>query len=111
VKKSDIDKKLGKAKSDLSAAESELESLRQQVQELEAAAGSDKQEDGISKRDIFQAAWVAPVVMAVNLPNNVFAQSATSPVATPGTPTPTPRPTPRPTPNPTLSPTPSPTIT
>jgi hypothetical protein len=103
VKKSDIDKKLGKAKSDLSAAESELESLRQQVQELEAAAGSDKQEDGISKRDIFQAAWVAPVVMAVNLPNNVFAQSATSPVATPG-PTPTPRPTRSPTPSPTEAP-------
>ncbi len=116
----DIRGELNSAKSDLDAAESELEELRRRVQDLEAAAEFAEQGEGISKRDVAQIAWVAPVVMAVNLPNSVFAQNAVSPVAAPtatqtatptGTnqPTGTARPTRRPTNRPTRKPTNRPT--
>ena len=42
--------------------------------------------NSITRRDVVKKAWVAPVIIAVNLPNGVFAQSAISPVATPSAP-------------------------
>ena len=101
MKKKVIGKELSSAKADLDATETELGTLRQRVQELEKAADAAEQEDGVSKRDVIKVAWVAPVVMAVNLPNSVFAQSATSPV-----PSPTATPAPTTTPAPTVTPAP-----
>lgn len=40
-------------------------------------------EKDITRRDVVKKAWVAPVVVAINLPNDVFAQSAVSAVAMP----------------------------
>ncbi len=37
----------------------------------------------ITRRDVVKKAWVAPVFVAVNLPNGAFAKNAISPVATP----------------------------
>ena len=106
MKKSDLLKALREAKSDLHESEEELGALQQRVQDLEDAVRAAEGEEGITKRDVAKAAWVAPIVMAVNLPNSVFAQGAVSPVGGP-TPSPTPPgPTPSPTPNPTPSPTP-----
>jgi len=99
MKKSDNGKALREAKSELDAGEAELETLRQQVQELEQAADAVEQKGGITKRNILQAAWVTPVVIAVNLPNSVFAQPLTSPgtciqgPVAPGAPTCSPTPT------------------
>lgn len=62
----------------------ELDALRKRVNELEQAADAAEQDDGgVTKRGFVKAAWAAPVIMSVNLPNAVFAQSATSPVSTP----------------------------
>ncbi|MEL6817519.1 MAG: hypothetical protein AAFP80_02590 [Pseudomonadota bacterium] len=61
----------------------ELEALRQRVRELEEAVEfSASEEVDEERREIVKAAWVAPVVLSVNLPNSVFAQSALSPVGT-----------------------------
>lgn len=110
--KSDLKKALGEATSELHATESELVELRQRVQQLEEALEATERDEGITKRDIAKAAWVAPVIMAVNLPDSVFAQSTVSPVVTPApvvapTPSPTPSPSPAPTPSPSPAPTPS----
>jgi hypothetical protein len=85
-------------------ASAELESLERRAAELEKAA--DAVEDrGPSKRDIAtSAAWVAPIMLAVNLPSAVFAAPAVSPVAAP-TAAPTSAPTTPPTTVPTASPT------
>ncbi|MFN0264535.1 hypothetical protein ACKTEK_11710 [Tepidamorphus sp. 3E244] len=64
--------------------------------------GSERSRD-ISKRDLIKkAAWVAPVIVSVKLPNTVYAQSAVSPVA-PGSPSTT-APTTGPTAAPTTAP-------
>ena len=69
--------------------------------DVEATADESKK-GGITKRQL----WIAPVVMAVNLPGSVFAQ--VSPVGTPaGTPSPTPFPVPTPFPAPTQAPVPT----
>ena len=79
-----------------SDSEAELEALRNRVRELEDAADAAEQadEEGITKRGLVKAAWAAPVIMSVNLPNSVFAMPAMSPVTTsapttmaPGSPT------------------------
>ncbi|MCR9138471.1 MAG: hypothetical protein NXI27_20890 [Alphaproteobacteria bacterium] len=100
----------------------ELEALRKRVNELEQAADAAEQDDdGITKRGLVKAAWAAPVIMSVNLPNAVFAQPAMSPgsvpmpTLAPGTtaaPTrsPTGAPTAPPTNTPTASPTPLPSV-
>lgn len=108
----------------------ELDALRKRVNELEHAAEAAERDDGgVTKRGFVKAAWAAPVIMSVNLPNAVFAAPAMSPVSTPapgttaapsGAPTdapPTavpgtaaPTPMPVPTASPTESPTPSPAI-
>ena len=69
---------LEEAKAALKAAESEVEATRRRIEELERGA---EQEDGITKRDVARGAWVAPLVMTVNMPNSVFAQA--SPVVAP----------------------------
>ena len=86
--KDDRRKALDEAKASLQAAESASEAARKRVEEIEAEA---KREDGITKRDIAKATWVAPLVMSVNLPSSVFAQPAQSPPENPteGTDTPT----------------------
>ena len=105
--KKDSKKEPKKAKSRPHSAEAELEALREQVRKLESSAdAAEKNDVGITKRAVVQAAWAAPVILAVNLPNGVFAQSALSPVSTgggggPGGPTPSPTPSsPTPTPQP-----------
>ena len=80
MEKNDRRKALEAAKSELQSAESKLAAARRRVQELEDAI---EREDRITKRDVAQGVWIAPVVMAVNLPTSVFAQGAKSPVATP----------------------------
>jgi hypothetical protein len=71
--------------------------------DVEAAAEPAKSAGGFTKRQL----WVAPLVMAVNLPGSVFAQ--VSPVGTPA-PAPIPAPTPLvPTPSPVPTPAPAPT--
>ena len=76
----------------MSAAEqTELEALQRRVDELEKSADIAETKSGLSKRDVMKAAWAAPVVLSVNLPNTVFATAVTSacaPVvpATPRTP-------------------------
>ncbi len=75
----------------------DLDALRKRVNELEQAADTAEQgDDGITKRGFVKAAWAAPVIMSVNLPNAVFAQSTVSPVSTPA-PTSSPGATPAPT--------------
>ena len=105
--KKDSKKEPKKAKSRPHSAEAELEALREQVRKLESAAdAAEKNDGGITKRAVVQAAWAAPVILAVNLPKGVFAQSALSPVSTPA-PT-SAGPTAAPTPSaPTVVPTPS----
>ena len=110
--KKDPKKELKKAKAHLHSAKAELESLQEQVHKLESLAdASEKNDGGITKREVVQAAaWAAPVILAVNLPNGVFAKSALSPVSTPA-PTsagPTTAPAPTAAPAPTTSPTKSP---
>jgi hypothetical protein len=86
-------KALEEAKAALKAAESNVDSTRRRIDELQKAA---EQEDGVTKRDVARAAWVAPLVMTVNMPTSVFAQ-----VSPNGEPTPSPDATPSPTPSPT----------
>ena len=82
--KKDSKKEPKKAKSRPHSAEAELEALREQVRKLESSAdAAEKNDGGITKRAVVQAAWAAPVILAVNLPKGVFAQSALSPVSTP----------------------------
>ena len=83
--KKDPKKELNKAKSHLRSAKAELEALQEQVHKLESLAdASEKNDGGITKRKVVQAAaWAAPVILSVNLPKGVFAQSALSPVSTP----------------------------
>jgi hypothetical protein len=82
--KKDSKKKPKKAKSRPHSAEAELEALREQVRKLESSADAvEKNDGGITKRAVVQAAWAAPVILAINLPKGVFAQSALSPVSTP----------------------------
>ena len=101
--KKDSKKKPKKAKSHPHSAEAELEALREQVRKLESSADAAEKNDGdITKRAVVQAAWAAPVILAVNLPKGVFAQSALSPVSTPA---PTAVPTAAPTAVPTAAPT------
>ncbi len=78
----------------------ELETLQRRVETLEA--GPESPDSGIddveppegeieeSKRSLIKAGWVAPVILAVNLPSTVFAGDVGSP----------PRPTPKPSPDP-----------
>jgi len=103
LKKGNPNKELKKARSKLQSAESELEALRHQVAKLEQAADA-AEDDSVNegKRGMLQAAWAAPVILSVNLPNAVFAQSVTSPV---GTPAPSGAPTSAPTSAPILAPT------
>ena len=92
-----------KAKSHLPSTKAELEALQEQVHKLESLAdASEKNDGGITKRKVVQAAaWAAPVILSVNLPKGVFAQSALSPVSTPA---PGPVPPQPPTAPPTLAP-------
>ena len=71
MEKNDRRKALEAAKSELQSAEYKLAAARRRVQELEDAI---EREDRITKRDVAQGVWIAPVVMAVNLPTSVFAQ-------------------------------------
>jgi len=79
----------GKTKDELRA---ELNALQRRIDALEGTEGDDRADDdeapGIeqSKRDLVRAGWVAPVILAVNLPTAVFAASSGSP----GQPTPKP---------------------
>ena len=108
----DRKKVLAEAKASLLAADKAADAARRRVQEIEGVA---KREDGVTKRDIAKATWVAPLVMSVNLPSSVFAGPAVSPVVTPtaapGTPAPSvPTPAPSvPTPAPSV-PTPAPSV-
>jgi len=99
-----------KAKSHLPSTKAELEALQEQVHKLESLAdASEKNDGGITKRKVVQAAaWAAPVILSVNLPKGVFAQSALSPVSTPA-PAPAPVPTLVPTQAPATPPTQAPT--
>ena len=82
----------------------DLKSLQRRAIELEKAADA-AERHGPSKRDIAtSAAWVAPILLAVNLPTSVFAAPAVSPVSAP-TAAPTSAPTTPPTTVPTASPT------
>lgn len=55
----------------------ELDGLRQRLDALEDTAASDTKADDseiqLARRGLVQAGWVAPVIMAVNLPTSVFA--------------------------------------
>ncbi|MDF2369905.1 MAG: hypothetical protein P1V21_03840 [Rhizobiaceae bacterium] len=97
AKKNEPGKSVSDARAQLEAKQTELEALRTQVEDLEQAADAAEQNEGTStRRGVLQAAWAAPVIMSVNLPNAVFAASAVSPVSTPsptGIPTPLPMPT------------------
>ena len=79
----------GKTREDLLA---ELKALRGRIDALEGTESEDRADDedgrGVeqSKRDLVRAGWVAPVILAVNLPTAVFAGSSGSP----GQPTPKP---------------------
>tara|TARA_R110000751_G_scaffold71441_11_gene145008 strand:- start:30372 stop:30725 length:354 start_codon:yes stop_codon:yes gene_type:complete len=108
AKENEPGKTVSNARAQLEAKQSELEALRTQVEELEQAADVAEQNEGTStRRGVLQAAWAAPVIMSVNLPNAVFAASAVSPVSHPSpTSAPTTVPTLAP---PTSAPTPSPT--
>jgi hypothetical protein len=87
-------KELKRTKSHLRSSEAELEALREQVHKLEGSADAvENGNGGVTKRDVMHAAWVAPVILSVNLPNAVFAQSALSPVSTPAPDAPTRAPT------------------
>ena len=88
--KRDVRKALSDAKSAMQAAEAELEATRQRVRDLEEEAKAAERAEGITKRDVAKTAWVAPIVLAVNLPNSLFAQNAVSPVPAPPTPGPAP---------------------
>jgi hypothetical protein len=97
------DKALQDARAKIKAIEAELEAFRQRARDLERDANAAEQESSLSKREAVKAAaWVAPIVIAVNLPDSVFA--ASSPVAAP-----TSAPTAAPTSSPTAAPTASPT--
>jgi hypothetical protein len=97
------------AQARIKTAEAELEALRQRARELERMADAAEQEPSLSKREVAKAAaWVAPIVLAVNLPNSVFAAPAVSPVSSPTT-APTTAPTSAPTAAPTRAPTTAPT--
>ena len=99
AKKRSVVKKSERLKSD-----SELEALQRRAIELEKAADA-AERHGPTKRDIAtSAAWVAPILLAVNLPTSVFAAPAVSPVSAP-TAAPTSAPTTPPTTVPTASPT------
>ena len=90
----------------LAAARAELEELRRRADELEAqieAAGADGESEDHTdetRRRLVHGAWMAPVIMAVNVPDSVFAQSMISP-----SPDPSPKPTVKPSQKPTASPT------
>jgi PT repeat len=87
----------------------ELEALKRRAPVLEEAADAAERKERVSKRDVAKAAaWVAPIVLAVNLPSSVFAAPAVSPVAAP-TSGPTTAPTAAPTSAPTSAPTRAPT--
>lgn len=102
-------KSLQDAQAKIKATEVELEALRQRARELERTADAAEQEPSLSKREVAKAAaWVAPIVLAVNLPNAVFAAPAVSPVSAPTT-APTSGPTTAPTSAPTTAPTTAPT--
>ena len=65
----------GKTKEELRA---ELIALQRRIDSLEAtedAPADDEEAPGVeqSKRDPVRAGWVAPVILAVNLPTAVFA--------------------------------------
>lgn len=91
-------KALEQAKAELRAAEAEAEAARRKVQEIDETSGPDKGEGGFTKRDVAKAGWVAPLVMAVNMPDRVFAQNGSPIVPTISPPTPSPvEPTPEPT--------------
>lgn len=83
----------GKTKEELRA---ELNALQQRLAVLEGAETNDRADDeevpGVeqSKRDLMRTGWVAPVILAVNLPTAVFAGGSGSPAS------PTPKPTPEP---------------
>jgi hypothetical protein len=109
LSKIDSSEELRRAKALLLSAESELQGLREQVERLEqAVAASESDEVNPARRALTQAAWTAPILLSLNLPNSVFAGSVSSPVSTPG---PTTAPTPgAPTPGaPTSAPTSAPT--
>ena len=70
TKNNDCGKRPGNIQAQLESKKSELEALRRQVEELEQAADTAEQtEDGSTRRNVLQAAWAAPVIMSVNLPN------------------------------------------
>ena len=79
----------GKTKDELRA---ELNALQRRIAALEGSAEDDRTDEnestGVeqSKRNLVRAGWVAPVILAVNLPTAVFAGSSGSP----GQPTPSP---------------------
>jgi len=78
----------GKTREELLA---ELDALRRRMDALEGTETDGRPEVEQSKRDLVRAGWVAPVILAVNLPTAVFAGSSGSPGQ------PTPRPTKQPT--------------
>jgi hypothetical protein len=94
----------------------ELEELRRQAEELEeqleASTADESSEPDETRRRLVQGAWIAPVIMAVNVPGSVFAQNMVSPA---GKPTrkpsqqPTRKPSQQPTRNPSQKPTQNPT--
>ena len=98
----------------LAQARAELEELRRRVEELESqieAAGGDGEPEAQpdeTRRRMMHGAWMAPVIMAVNVPDSVFAQNMISPSPDPS-PKPTVKPSQKPTAKPTVKPTPEPT--
>ena len=98
----------------LAQARAELEELRRRVEELESqieAAGGDGEPEARpdeTRRHLVHGAWMTPVIMAVNVPDSVFAQSMISPSPDPS-PKPTPKPSRKPTAMPTVKPTAMPT--
>ena len=95
--------------------------LIEELEALRAKLGQDSKPDtpadsdgGVSRRDVLQSAWVAPVILTVPVGATVGSSQkafAQTPTITPGNPTPMPlSPTVSPTFSPTTSPTVSPTL-
>ena len=84
-----------------------MEELATQIEASGDRGEHDDQTDEIRRR-LVHGAWMAPVIMAVNVPDSVFAQSMISPAGIPS-PNPSPKPTPKPTAKPSATPTPEPT--
>ncbi len=86
----------------------ELEELRRQAEELEeqleASTADESSEPDETRRRLVQGAWIAPVIMAVNIPGSVFAQNMVSPAGKP-TQKPTRKPSQKPTRKPSQKPT------